>query len=245
VSLHGHVALVTGGGRGLGRAIVEALSAAGAAAAVLDIDAGAAEAAAAAARACGGRACAVAADVTNKEQVSAAVERATSDLGAIDILVNNAGIWRHNLLRDVSEEEWDRVMAVNVKGPLLCAQAVAPSMLARGAGKIVHIASIAGIGPGVGWAAYQTSKAALIMLGRIQAEEFRERNIQVNVVCPGALRTTMLETIMFVEGGDYPHALDPAAIARVVLDLIDPFEQSTTGAVVDGAGNSVFASVAD
>jgi 3-oxoacyl-[acyl-carrier protein] reductase len=241
MSLDHHVALVTGGGQGLGRAIVETLAAAGAAVAVLDFDGGNAEAAVRAIQASFGcRACAVTADVAVKAQVAAAVEQAASALGAIDLLINNAGIWRHDILLDVPEAEWNRVLAVNLNGALFCSQCVAPSMLERGAGKIVHIASAAGLGPGVGWAAYQVSKAALIMLGRIQAEEFRDKNIQVNVVCPGAIRTPMLETIQTVEGGDYVHAADPAAIAQVILRLVDPFEQTTTGQVVDREGNSVY-----
>ena len=224
----------------LGRAIAEAFAEAGAAVALLDVNGERAEVAADEVRASTGAAtCAVTADVAVKDQVAGAIEGAARELGEIDILINNAGIWRHNTVLDVSEAEWDRVFAVNVKGALLCAQFVAPGMMRRRAGKIVNVASAAGLHPGLGWAAYQTSKAAMIMLGRILAAELAPHNVQVNTVCPGAIRTPMTDYIRSVEGGDFPHASDPADIAQVVLGLVAPFEQTATGQVVGRDGKSV------
>ena len=240
MALEGHVALVTGAAQGLGRAIAEALAAAGADVAVLDVDGDRAEVVASQLRVTANVAtCAVTADVAVRDQAAAAVEGAARELGEIDVLINNAGIWRHNTLLEVPEAEWDRVFAVNVKGALLCAQCVAPGMMRRRSGKIVNVASIAGVNPGVGWAAYQTSKAAMIMLSRILAAELAPHNVQVNTVCPGAIRTPMTDYIRSVEGGDFAHASDPADIAEVVLGLIAPFGQTVTGQVVDRSGKSI------
>jgi len=243
VALNGHNAVVTGGASGLGRAIAERLAAAGADVGMLDLDAPAAQSAADAIRdATGRRACSVAADASARPQVAAALQTIARKLGPIDILINNVGIWRHNTLLEVTEEEWDRVFAVNVKSALLCSQAVAPGMIQRGAGKIVNIASVAGLHPGRGWAAYQTSKAAMIMLGRILDEELREHGVRVNVVCPGAIDTPMLDYIRSVEGGDYRHAAAPQAVAQTVVGLVNPFEQETTGQVVGADGKSLLGS---
>lgn len=240
MELAGHSALVTGAAQGLGWAIATSLARAGAAVALLDANGEGAEAAA---KELGVTAaapiCAVTADVAVKDELAAAIEQATRTVGEIDILINNAGIWRHNTLMEVSEAEWDRVFAVNVKGALFCAQLLAPAMARRRSGKIVNVASIAGVHPGVGWAAYQTSKAAMIMFSRILASELAPHNVQVNAVCPGAIRTAMLDTICAVEGGDYAHAADPAEVAEVVLGLVAPFEQRATGQVVDRSGKNV------
>jgi len=239
-ALAGHVALVTGAAQGLGRAIAKALAEHGAGVALLDVDAEGVRRAADELRSSDGAAtCAVCADVAVRPRVAAAVKDAVRQLGEIGILVNNAGIWRHNTLLDVSEAEWDRVFAVNVKGALWCAQLVAPGMIRRRAGKIVNVASIAGVNPGVGWAAYQTSKAALIMFGRILALELAEHNVQVNTVCPGAIRTPMTDYIRRVEGSEFPHAAAAQDIASLVMRFLVPFEQTTTGQVVDGAGRSI------
>ena len=240
MELTGHAALVTGAAQGLGRAIAHHLSVAGAAVALLDVSSQGAENAAKELRATAtAPVCAVTADVTVKDQVALALEQATRTVGEIDILINSAGIWRHNTLLGVSEAEWDDVFAVNVKGALFCAQLVAPGMVRRRSGKIINVASSAGLNPDVGWAAYQTSKAAMIMFSRMLACELAPHNVQVNAVCPGAIRTPMLDYIRSVEGGDYAHAADPADIAEVVLGLVVPFGQTDTGQIVDGSGKSV------
>lgn len=232
--------MVTGGGQGLGRAIAEALATAGCAVAILDVDADRAASASREIGATTGAAtCAVCADVAVKAQVDAAIDQVCEALGEIDVLINNAGIWRHNTLLDVDEAEWGRVFAVNVTGALFCVQRVAPAMKRRRSGKIIQVASIAGVNAGVGWAAYQTSKAAMIMMSQILAAELADHGVQVNVVCPGAIRTAMLEQIVATEGGDVAQAADAGKIAEMILGLIAPFEQTTTGQVVDRDGQGI------
>ena len=240
MELSGLAALVTGAGQGLGRAIAEALVKDGAAVVVLDVDGERARIVAGELRdLTTAPICAVTADIAVRDEVVSAIDQANRAIGLIDILVNSAGIWCHNTVLGVSEAEWDRVLSVNVKGALFCAQLVAPSMIRRRAGKIVNIASSAGLSPDLGWAAYQTSKAAMIMFSRILALELAPHNVQVNTACPGAIRTPMLDHIQSVEGDPYPHAAEPADIAQVVLGLISPFEQTTTGQIVDRNGMSV------
>lgn len=232
--------MVTGAAEGLGFAIAASLAQAGAAVGVLDINADRADEAATALRnTATAPVCAVQADVAVQDAMSAAIDAIAGALGPIDILISSAGIWRQNTLMDVTEAEWDRVLAVNVKGALWGAQLVAPAMIDRRSGKIINIASLAGVGPGLNWAAYQTSKAAMIMFSRILAAELEPHDVQVNTVCPGAIRTPMLKAIVAAEGGDFAHAADPADVADAIMGLIAPFDQTTTDQVVDGHGKSI------
>lgn len=204
MELRGKAALVTGAARGIGRGIALALAAQGVDLALVDL--GAAEDAAvpyrlarpadldetaARARAAGGRVLALAADVTRAAEVEAAVEAAVRELGGLDILVNNAGILVAGPLEALSEAQWDRLMAVNVKGVFLCCRAAIPRLRERGGGAIVNISSIAGKTGRAFTAAYAASKFAVIGLTQALAQELGPANIRVNAVCPGVLRTPM------------------------------------------------------
>jgi 2-hydroxycyclohexanecarboxyl-CoA dehydrogenase len=191
--LEGKVALVTGAGRGIGKAIAERLAAEGAKVAVADIDPATAAATAAE---IGRGAIAVTMDVTDGESVRDAVAETAKQLGPIDVLVNNAGWDKIEPFVKSHEETWDRVIAINLKGPIRCARAVLDSMIERRSGKIVSIGSDAGRVGSTGEAVYSAAKAGVIGFGRTLAREVARYGINVNVVCPGPTNTPLLrETV--------------------------------------------------
>ena len=233
MELTGRVALVTGAAKGIGRATAEALAQAGADVALLDVDEAAAERTVQEIHArTGRRTLAVSADITVKAQVEDAVADVLRTFGRIDMLVNNAGVWGYGLLSDVTEDEWDRIFSVNLKGVLFGTQAVAPTMKGQGSGKIVNIASAAGLGTSPKWSAYCISKAAVITLTQVAAEELEPFQVQVNVICPGAVDTDLTQGIVEQTGDTFPHAMPPARVAAAVLKLVCPFEQRTSGTIV-------------
>lgn len=192
--LAGKVALVTGGSRGIGRAICSELARLGADVAVnFASRADAAAETLADVEALGRRAVAVEADVGSREAVAALVRKATDALGAPDILVNNAGLLHTGELLDYDEDEFDRMWRTNVKGVLNCSQAVAPGMIDAGWGRIVNIASNAAIGTAMpGTTLYAVTKGAVLTLTKRMAFELSPRGITVNAVLPGFTRTDMV-----------------------------------------------------
>ena len=188
--LEGKVALVTGAGRGIGKAIAERLAAEGAKVAVADIDPATAAATAAE---IGRGAIAVTMDVTDRASVRDAVAETAKRLGPIDVLVNNAGWDKIEPFVKSQEETWDRVIAINLKGPIRCARAVLDSMIERRSGKIVSIGSDAGRVGSSGEAVYSAAKAGVIGFGRTLAREVARYGINVNVVCPGPTNTPLLQ----------------------------------------------------
>jgi NAD(P)-dependent dehydrogenase (short-subunit alcohol dehydrogenase family) len=181
----GKVAVVTGGGSGIGLATCARLAKDGFAVAVLDVQPGAAAAAAALALRC---------DVTDESDVTACITTVLRELGGIDVLVNNAGITGSREATRCHETpvgEWDKVHAVNVRGPFLCSRAVLPSMIARGSGHIITIASVAGLVAFPGRCAYTASKGAALMLTRSIAVDYAAAGIRANAVCPGMVYTPM------------------------------------------------------
>jgi 2-hydroxycyclohexanecarboxyl-CoA dehydrogenase len=191
--LQGRVALVTGAGRGMGRAIAERLAAEGARVAVTDVDRATAEDTAAA---LGPAATAVHLDVTNPASVAAAVEKVAGVLGPVDVLVNNAG-WDHMApFLETDPELWDRIIDINLKGTFNCARAVLPGMVERRSGRVVNISSDAGRVGSTGEAVYSAAKAGVVGFTKTLAREMARFRITVNVVCPGPTDTPLLDDLL-------------------------------------------------
>jgi NAD(P)-dependent dehydrogenase (short-subunit alcohol dehydrogenase family) len=195
-SLEGRVALVTGAGRGIGKALALGLAQEGADLVCLARTAAEVEATAALAREMGRRAVALTADITVKSQVDDAVAAAVAQLGRIDILVNNAGMNIRTPALDLPEQDWDSVVDTNLKGPFLVAQAVGRQMCAQGYGRLVNIASVGGgvaLRTGV---AYGSSKAGLIHMTRILALEWAKYGVTVNAIGPWYFKTSLTEKLL-------------------------------------------------
>lgn len=181
------VALVTGGAQGIGEAIATRLAAEGAKVAVVDLNA---EAAMATAERIGAGAIGIGADVSKADQVQAAVERVVAELGALHILVNNAGVLRDNLLFKMSEEDWDTVMAVHLKGAFLCSRAAQAHMVNANYGRIINMSSTSALG-NRGQANYATAKAGLQGFTKTLAIELGQFGVTVNAIAPGFIETAM------------------------------------------------------
>ncbi|MCH8994252.1 MAG: 3-oxoacyl-[acyl-carrier-protein] reductase [Chloroflexi bacterium] len=190
--LSGKVALVTGGSRGIGRAIALALAEQGASVAVNYIaNAGAADEVVQRIVAGGGRAVAIQGDVSRSEDAGRLVSETRSAFDGLHILVNNAGLTQDNLLLRMSEEAWDRVLAVDLRGAFLCTKAALRPMIRQRWGRIINIASVAGLVGNAGQANYAAAKAGLIGLTKSVAKEVASRNVTANVIAPGLVRTEL------------------------------------------------------
>jgi len=188
-SLEGRVAVVTGGGGGLAEGICAKLTQAGAAVACVDVTREKAQGVAGPLASGGARTLAVGADVSDWGSVEAMAEEVVGELGGVDILVNNAAVYPRRAWTEIEEEEWDRVMAVNLKGYFLCARAVYPHMKERGGGSIVNVASITFF---IGWTLlldYVASKGGIVGFTRTLAREVGPDGIKVNAIAPGAFPT--------------------------------------------------------
>ena len=224
---------MTGGARGIGRAVATALAQAGASVALLDSDAAAVAATSRAVAArTGQRTLAVPADVRVQAQMDRAVATTLAAFGQLDVFVANAGVWSHGLLTEVPEREWDRVFAVNLKGVLFGIQAVAPVLKDQRRGKIVTIASAAGLNPSSAWSAYSISKSAVIALTQVAAAELAPFQVQANAICPGAVDTDLTQGITDQTGERFSHAMPPAQVAAAVLAVVCPFKQTRTGEAI-------------
>ncbi|HEX5816310.1 MAG TPA: glucose 1-dehydrogenase [Methylomirabilota bacterium] len=194
MTLADRVAIVTGAGNGIGKAIALALAEAGAHVAAVDIEGGAAKAAADAVSALGRRSLALAADVGEVAAIDQMVHRVIATFGQVDVLVNNAGVTRRADIMDLTEADWERIMRVNAKGVFFCLQRVAREMIPRRSGVILNIASIAGKGyAGTSNAIYAASKGSVISLTRTAAQQLARYNINVNAICPGTTVTALSE----------------------------------------------------
>ncbi len=188
--LDGRVAVVTGAGRGIGAAEAIKMAQEGAGVAVLDLSAEAGQDTVATIKKAGGEAVAIACDVSSAKQVGAAFEEVANRFGRIDILVNNAGLLRDNLLFKMSEDDWDKVLDVHLKGSFLCSQAVQQYMVEQEYGRIIMTSSIVALG-NKGQVNYSAAKAGLQAMARTLALELGRFNVTVNAVAPGWIETEM------------------------------------------------------
>lgn len=210
-ALTGKVAMVTGAGRGIGRAIALALGAAGAQVVVNYRESeGAARTLVEEIVAAGGQGHAIQADVSVAADVERLFAEAAQQVGPIAILVNNAGITRDTLVMRMSEEDWDAVLTTNLKSAFLCTKAALRGMLRARWGRIVNIASVAGLNPNPGQANYAAAKAGIIAFTKSTAREIASRNITVNAVAPGFIETDMTAGL--------PDALKAEAIKRLPIE---------------------------
>jgi NAD(P)-dependent dehydrogenase (short-subunit alcohol dehydrogenase family) len=227
-ALAGQVAIVTGAGRGVGRAISQELAAAGAAVAVSARSRDEIEAVADSIVRAGGRAAAIAADVTHPEAVNSLVAETETRLGAPTLLVSNAGTWRHvGPLADADPEDWWGDVEVSLKGTFLCARAVLPGMLARSRGRIVAVSSFAAIAPRPYTTAYASAKAAVLRVIDSLAAELEGTGVRAFAITPGFVRTELVESVAASEAGrrylpelaDRQDALEPERAGQLVVEI--------------------------
>ncbi len=240
--LEGRVALVTGGARGIGRAICEKLASEGATIAMVDILLDVAEKTASEFKAKGYEAMAVAANVAKFEEAEAAVKAVADKYGKIDILVNNAGITRDTLMMKMTEQDRDLVIDVNLKGTFNFTKAATRVMMKARYGKIVNISSVVGRMGNAGQCNYSASKAGVIGLTKSTAKEFASRNITANAVAPGYIATEMTDKLSqeardaFLQFIPAKRAGKPEDVANTVFFFCSPESDYVTGQVLNVDG---------
>jgi 3-oxoacyl-[acyl-carrier protein] reductase len=243
--LASQIAVVTGAGRGIGRAIALKFAAEGADIACVSRTAENAEKVAAEVRALGRRAWALAVDVADAAAVAGAAEKILAEAGRVDILVNNAGITRDGLLMRMSEADWDAVLDTNLKGAFLFTKAFTRAFLKQRSGRILNIASVIGLIGNAGQANYAASKAALIGFTKSMARELGSRGITVNALAPGFVETDMTAALNEQVRADLLKTIplaslgQPEDIAHAALFLASPAARYITGQVLTVDGGMV------
>ena len=236
------VAVITGSGMGLGQAMGLLFSREGAKIVVSDINTAAGEETVGAIRLEGGDAIFVRADVSVAEDAERMIDAAVDSYGCVNVLVNNAGVQVEKNVPDTTEEEWDYVLGVNLKGPFLCSRAAIPQMRRRGGGSIICISSISGLVGQPNQASYNASKHGVIGLVRAMACDHAGEGIRVNAICPGSMNTPMAANIPEEHLAPYRKAnlfgrfAEPMEVAYAALFLASDESSYTTGSVmtVDG-----------
>ena len=239
--LDGKVAIVTGGSRGIGRATSIALAREGAKVVVVGRNESTNEEVVAQIAASGGAAIAVRADVSDEADVAAMAATAMERFKRIDILVNNAAVnLPYKTVADLTLDDWNHIVSVNLTGTFLCCRAVVPVMTTQSYGKIINISSRGGRMGEAGRSPYRSTKAALIIFTECLAAEVKEHGIDVNAVCPGAVKTDMIREITNDHVPSY--AMPPEDIASVVVFLASDESRAITGTAIDafGEGNPLF-----
>ena len=249
--------IVTGAGRGIGKAAALKLAAAGADIAAVDINANTAVETAAAVQALGRRAVAITADLGSVAEIDRMVTETIKAFGHIDTLVNNAGVTRRAYIMDLTEEDWDKIHRVNAKGVFFCLQRVAREMIPRREGRIINIASVAGKGfEGTSNAIYAASKGAVISLTKTAAQQLGPHNINVNAICPGIVMTAMVADILKIDAAKTGMSIEemtqrftatipirranqPEDIADMIAFLASPAARNVSGQCINVDGGLV------
>ncbi|MEW6230343.1 MAG: SDR family oxidoreductase [Bacillota bacterium] len=248
MNLTGKVAIITGGGLGIGRATAVLFAREGARVAIFDIDSASAEETTRLVREAGGEGLFFEVDVSDPTSVQVAVDQVERAFGKIDILVNNAGIYKKGNLLETSLEDWNRILAINLTGVFLCSKYCVERMARNGGGVIVNVASEAGLVGIKDQIAYNVSKGGVIALTRSAAVDFAERDIRVNCICPGTTETPLVAEAIRREAdpGAVRRSLEscrpanrlgrPEEIARAILFLASDDVSYATGSIlaVDG-----------
>jgi 3-oxoacyl-[acyl-carrier protein] reductase len=244
MKFQGKVSIVTGGGAGIGEAIALAFAREGAHVAIWDLDGNRAEKVSSTIQEMGHKSIAIQMSVANAREVNASVQRVLREYGRIDILINNAGICQVvPSVEEIKEEDWDRVLAVNLKGVFLCSKAVMGVMKKQKAGKIINMGSLAGKVGGIATGAhYAASKAAVMCLTKSLAKELGPYGVHVNAIAPGVIETDMTQMIT---GGDWRAYLSTIPlgrigvvdeVAKVALFLASDEASYLTGEIIDVNG---------
>lgn len=195
MKLDGKVTMVTGGANGIGQLVTETFVSQGGSVAICDLDEEEGEKLERELEESEGEAKFFDLDVSDRDQVEETVKRIEAELGSIDVLINNAGVTNDAKLLDMTENQWDQVIDVNLKGAFNCTQAVAPGMVEKKEGKIINASSVVGLYGNYGQTNYAASKAGLIAMTKVWARELGPKNINVNAVAPGFIKTSMAEGV--------------------------------------------------
>jgi len=236
--LEDKIAIVTGAGQGIGRAIALRLAGEGAHIVVSDVVRETGQAVAQEIEAMGRRSAFIACNVAEPAQAKALIDETVNTFGRVDILVNNAGVTRDGLAVRMSDEDWDLVLAVNLRGPFNCSRAAMRTMMKQRAGRIINIASVVGVIGNAGQANYSASKGGLIALTKTLARELAGRNVMVNAVAPGFIRTAMTDVLdekvkeALMAQVPLGRLGEPDDVANAVLFLASDLASYITGQVI-------------
>jgi len=238
--LTGKTAIVTGGGRGLGRAISKALSQAGAFVALADMNRGDMDETIRLIQQGGGKAVSILCDVSQSNSVESMFGQALKEFGKIDILVNNAGLAWRKLLMEETEENWNRMIGVNLTGLFHCCRAVGSHMISRGSGKVINIASTSGMEGEIGYTAYTMTKAGVILFTKSLALEWASHNVNVNAIAPGWFHTPLTDPLTkdpirfkeIMRGIPKGRLANPDEIGPLVVYLASSASDFMTGSII-------------
>lgn len=248
MNLNKKIAMVTGGSRGIGKAIALSLAKAGARVALTYLQQeGMARDVVAALKNSGGEAIALQMEVSSRDSVRAALQKINKDWGAVEILVNNAAIAQEKPFETITDENWGRMLAINLSGPFICTQEVIPVMVKQGWGRIINIASIGGQWGGFNQVHYAAAKAGLISLTRSMAKIYSKYGITTNAVSPGLVGTDMVQRELNTEAGQEKvrnipvrRIATPEEVTNVVVFLASEGASYITGQTINVNGGMYF-----